>query len=67
MIQVIYILRNDSNTIGNYNTDKILYPNESIVLDNSPSDYSGNLILSIQQKIINEDKILNLLPRKYSN
>ena len=67
MIQVIYILRNDSNTIGSYNTDKILYPNESIVLNNSPLDYSGNLILSIQQKIINEDKILNLLPRKYSN
>lgn len=71
MIQVIYILQNNSNSIGKFSPsdkiEKILCPGESVVLDTEPLDYSDNLTMSIQQKAINESKILHLLPKKYSN
>ena len=70
-MNVIYILRNNSYLLGTYlveeDKEETIYPNESIILENPPLSYSPNVNMVIQQKIINTDKILNELPKKYTN
>lgn len=65
MRQTFYLLRNNSNSDGNYLIDgvyKPIYPDEKIQLNRRPTSVTSNVTVSIFRKEVGET-ILHLKPK----
>ena len=65
MKQAFYVLKNSSHSEGTFlfkGEYKTLFPGQEVTLNQRPTNYTANILISVYKKEMNET-ILNLKPR----